>query len=84
VEEIDELRRTVRFDWTSETLVGVIGRAFKAAAAAADERVVGAGSRRIKADAAAVAAFGFAVSLVRGWAWARCFRELPNMMGKVY
>lgn len=45
-----------------------MGRAFKAAAAAADESDVGAGSRRIKAEAAAVAALGFAVSLVRGCA----------------
>jgi hypothetical protein len=61
--------------------VGVIGRAFKAAAAAADESVVGAGSRRIKADAAAVAAFGFAVSLVRGCETAMLANEYTRIDG---
>lgn len=68
LEDTDSLRFLDRLDWTSETLVGVMGRAFKAAAAAADERDVGAGSRRIKAEAAAVAAFGLAVSFVKGCA----------------
>lgn len=54
-----------RFDWTSATLVGVVGRALRAAAAAADDNEF-EGSLRMKAEAAAVAAFGFAVSLVRG------------------
>jgi hypothetical protein len=46
-------------------LVGVVGRALRAAAAAADDRD-GVVSRRKKADAAAVAALGLAVSLVNG------------------
>ena len=55
----------VRLDWTSATLVGVVGRDLRAAAAAADDNDVD-GSRRIKADAAAVAALGLAVSFVKG------------------
>lgn len=48
--------------------MGVVGRAFKAAAAAAEDKAgVVVGSLRMKADAAAVAAFGLAVSLVRGY-----------------
>jgi hypothetical protein len=59
------LRRRVRLVWTSATLVGVMGRARRAAAAAADESELDVfGSRRVKADAAAVAAFGFAVAAV--------------------
>jgi hypothetical protein len=54
-----------RFDCASATLVGVMGRALRAAAAAADDNEV-EGSRRMNADAAAVAAFGFAVSFVKG------------------
>lgn len=45
-----------------------MGRAFKAAAAAAEDSELEAESRRMKAEAAAVAALGFAVSLVRGCA----------------
>lgn len=66
IDETEGLRRAARFDWTSATLVGVVGRALRAAAAAADESEVEA-SRRMNADAAAVAALGFAVSLVRGY-----------------
>jgi len=43
----------------------VVGRAFRAAAAAADERD-GVVSRRKNAEAAAVAALGLAVSRVNG------------------
>lgn len=64
-EERDGLRRSARFDWTSATFVGLVGRAFNAAAAAADEREAFE-SLRPKADAAAVAALGLAVSLVKG------------------
>jgi hypothetical protein len=47
--------------------MGVVGRALRAAAAAAEDRVVvEAGSLLMKADVAAVAAFGLAVSRVRG------------------
>ena len=68
VDETDALRRAARFDWTWATLVGVVGRAFSAAAAAAEDKVgFEAGSLRMKAEAAAVAAFGLAVSLVRGY-----------------
>jgi hypothetical protein len=82
VDDTEGLRRATRLDWTSATLVGVIGRALRAAAAAADESEGGADwSRRMKAEAAAVAAFGFAVSLVRGWTGVRCLREPPNMVG---
>lgn len=63
---IEALLRRARFDWTSATLVGVVGRALSAAAAAADDNEF-EGSLRMKAEAAAVAAFGFAVSLVRGF-----------------
>lgn len=66
LDETEPLRRTVRFVWTSATLVGVCGRALSAAAAAADESEGGPDSRRLKADRAAVAAFGFAVDEVRG------------------
>lgn len=65
VEVTEALLRATRLDGASATFVGVIGRALRAAAAAADERVV-EGSRRMKADAAAVAALGLAVSFVRG------------------
>lgn len=37
-EDMDALRRMVRLVWTSETLVGVVGRARRAAAAAADDK----------------------------------------------
>lgn len=61
----DALRRMVRLVWTSATLVGVIGRDRRAAAAAADDKLEG-DAWRIKAEAAAVVAFGFAVAAVRG------------------
>lgn len=62
--------------------MGVVGRAFNAAAAAAEESEVGAGSRRMKADAAAVAAFGLAVSLVRGWGRAMLANECNRIDGR--
>jgi hypothetical protein len=66
-EDTEPLLRRARLDGTSATLMGVVGRALRAAAAAAEDRVVVvAGSLRMKADVAAVAAFGLAVSLVRG------------------
>lgn len=37
-EDMDALRRMVLLVWTSETLVGVAGRARRAAAAAADDK----------------------------------------------
>lgn len=46
--------------------MGVVGRALRAAAAAAALRDAVLGERRWKADAAAVAAFGFAVEALRG------------------
>lgn len=64
-DDADGLLRWARLVCTSATLVGVCGRARRAAAAAADESEA-LESRRIKADAAAVAALGLAVSLVRG------------------
>lgn len=69
-DETDVERRMVRFVWTSATFVGVVGRARRAAAAAADERD-GDDSRRLNAEAAAVAALGFAVAALRGWAKTR-------------
>lgn len=74
-EEIDALRRLVRFVWTSATLVGVWGRARRAAAAAAEERLCDE-VWRVKAEAAAVAAFGFAVAAVRGCREMALAREL--------
>lgn len=65
------LRRTVRFVWTSATLIGVVGRARRAAAAAAALRDPEEDSRRwpVKADRAADAADGLAVEALRGcWA----------------
>jgi hypothetical protein len=64
-DETDPLRRRVRLVWTAATLVGVVGRALRAAAAAAEDRF-GVDPLRLKAEAAAVAAFGFAVAAVRG------------------
>jgi len=67
LDEMDALRRSVRLVWTSETLVGVVGRAFRAAAAAAEDRDLGTfDSRRLKAESAAVAALGFAVADDKG------------------
>lgn len=57
-EEREALRRCVRFVWTAETSVGVAGRARRAAAAAADERLY--------AETAAVAALGLTVAAVSG------------------
>lgn len=88
IEDIDGLRRDVRFVWTWETLVGVCGRARSAAAAAADDRALfGFGLlEAIKAAAAAVEALGFAVSLVScGYGCCRLLRLFfvfapPNML----
>ncbi len=65
MEATEGLLRTARLDWTSATLVGVMGRARNAAAAAADDSEA-LEPRRMNAEAAAVAALGSAVSLVRG------------------
>ncbi len=67
LDDTDALRRTVRFVCTSATLVGACGRALSAAAAAAEEseRPV-PGSRRWKAEAAAVVALVFAGDKERG------------------
>lgn len=65
VDETEALLRATLFDCTCDTLVGVVGRAFRAAAAAADDRD-GVDSRLRKAEAAAVAALGLAVSRVNG------------------
>lgn len=64
LEEADAERRKVRLVWTWATLVGVAGRARKAAAAAAALRD-GEVSRR-KAVKAAVAADGETVEALRG------------------
>lgn len=66
IDDTDGLRRMVRLDCTSATLVGVMGRALRAAAAAAEDKD-GFDWRRINADAAAVAAFESAESRVRGY-----------------
>lgn len=55
------------FDCTSATFVGVIGRALRAAAAAAEDKDEVESRRLMNTAAAAVAALGFAVSLVRGY-----------------
>lgn len=64
VDEIDGFL-LVRLDCTSATIVGVVGRALNAAAAAADDSDEDDAWRK-NAEAAAVAAFGFAVSFVSG------------------
>lgn len=64
-EDTDGLRRESRFDCTSATFVGLVGRDLSAAAAAAEEREASE-ARRMKAEAAAVAALALAVSLVNG------------------
>lgn len=73
VEAMDALRRIVRFVWTSAIRVGVIGRARRAAAAAAADRE-GFESWRLKTAAAAVVAavvaLGLAVAAVSG-CWMR-------------
>lgn len=68
-EEIDALRRRVRFVCSSATFVGVCGRARSAAAAAADESDLFGFCLEadMKADAAAVAALGFTVAEVEGY-----------------
>lgn len=65
-DDIDGLRRIVRFVWTSATFVGVCGRARSAAAAAADDNALFGFwlLDAMKAAAAAVEALGFAVALV--------------------
>lgn len=67
-EEVEVLRRRVRFVWTSATLVGVVGRARRAAAAAAALREFDEDARRfpVKAEMAADAAEGSAVEALRG------------------
>lgn len=66
-DDTEALRRTERLGWTSATRVGAIGRARKAAAAAADDKELVNSRRFMKADAAAVAALGFAVWALRGY-----------------
>lgn len=65
-EDRDALLRVVLFVWTSATLVGVVGRALRAAAAAAALSEAVLDSRRVKAEMAAVAALGLAVEALRG------------------
>lgn len=78
-DERDGLRLKALFDCTSDTTVGLIGRALSAAAAAADERDgVWLLSRLANAEAAAVAAFALAVSFVRG-----CGDRTRNMISAV-
>lgn len=64
-EDTDGLRRERRFDCTSATFVGLVGRDLSAAAAAAEESDASE-ARRLNAEAAAVAALTLAVSLVKG------------------
>lgn len=66
-DDSEAVRRWLLFEETCATFVGGLGCARKAAAAAAEDRDDdGAGLPRMKADAAAVAALGSAVSFVRG------------------
>jgi hypothetical protein len=66
-EDSDEARRCTLFEGTSATFVGGLDCARKAAAAAAEDNEGWAVEwPRMKADAAAVAAVGSAVSFVRG------------------
>lgn len=65
-EDRDALLRAFLLVWTSATLVGVVGRALRAAAAAAALSEAVLDSRRVKAEMAAVAALGFAVEALRG------------------
>lgn len=65
-DDCDELLRCVRLVCTSATLVGVMGLALRAAAAAAALKDLLAGEWRAKAEAAADAALGFAVEALRG------------------
>lgn len=62
----DALFRVFLFVWTSATLVGVVGRALRAAAAAAALSEAVLDWRRVNAEMAAVAALGFAVEALRG------------------
>lgn len=68
-EDTEALRRAVRLVCTAATLVGVSGRARRAAAAAADDSdLFGFGfAADMKAVAAAVVAFGFAVTEYKGY-----------------
>ena len=78
-DDCDALLRSVRFVCSSATLVGVLGRALRAAAAAAALREALPDERRLKADAAAVAAFGLAVEALKGCC-SRCKRgELARL-----
>ncbi len=63
---MEALRRIVRFVWTSATLVGVIGRARRAAAAAAADSEGLLSRFLLKTAAAAVAALGLTVAAVSG------------------
>ncbi len=88
-DETEPLRRRVLLVCTAATLVGVWGRALRAAAAAADESDnVGLDSRRWKAEMAAEVALGLAVDTVRGCiavvlvsysVWGRSYCEVDNM-----
>lgn len=78
-EETEAVRARVRFVWTSATFVGVVGRARKAAAAAADDRLLD-GSRCLKTAAAAVAALGLAVARVRT-CWGEGMRSVIAITG---
>lgn len=66
-DDTEGLLLAARFDCTSATFVGVIGRALRAAAAAADDKDALESRRLMNTAAAAVAAFGFAVSRVKGY-----------------
>lgn len=77
-EAVDALRRNVRLVWTSDTRVGVMGRAARAAAAAAADKEE-LDSWRLKTAAAAVAAFGLAVVAVSG-----CWRYVMVSFALVY
>lgn len=78
-DERDGLRRKALLDCTSDTIVGLIGRARRAAAAAAEERDgVWLFSPRANAEAAAVAALALAVSFVKG-----CGDRTRNMVSAI-
>lgn len=82
-EDRDALLRVFLFVWTSATFVGVVGRALRAAAAAAALSEAVLDSRRVKAEMAAVAALGFAVEALRGGLGGR--RRLdPNMASRCF
>lgn len=85
VRELTEgLLLCARFDCTSATLVGVMGRARRAAAAAADDNDEVEVCRLRKTEAAAVAAFGFAVSLVKGYRDEETRTGQPNSAIMIY